>query len=99
VTEASDTPHGRLLGLPDDELIRLAPEATHQHAKGGLYRSLGPIVNGETKLPMVGEDGLELRAWLHVHPHQTTVYARGVDEDAKYRPIGKVAVAKDAPEE
>lgn len=84
-----DTPHGRLIGKPDEELRALAPEATHQHRKGGLYRDLGIAIDAETKLPACNSDGEELRGWLHVHPHAMQLLLRPIGEDDRFRPISR----------
>lgn len=83
----TDTPHGRLIGLDDAELRALAPEATHQHAKGGLYRDLGIPVHSDDRLPHADSSGRPLRGWLHVHPHAVQLILRPVEEDGKFRPL------------
>lgn len=82
-----DTPHGRLIGVPDEQLRALAPEATHQHRKGGLYRDLGIAYDADTKLPLKDAAGNDCRAWLHIHPHPQALYVRSVAEDDRYRPL------------
>lgn len=82
-----DTPHGRLVGLADDDLRRLAPQATHQHAKGGLYQDLGIAVHADDRLPHRDAAGRVLRGWLHVHPHAIQLVLRPTDEDDRFRPI------------
>lgn len=85
------TPHGRLVGLTDEELLALAPDATHQHRKGGLYRDLGVALLAETKAPLTGADGCSMRAWEHVHPHGRQVLLRSTAEDGKFRLLEKDA--------
>lgn len=82
-----DTPHGRLIGLEDAQLLALAPEATHQHRKGGLYRDLGLARFAADKSVITDDRGVKQRAWLHVHPHEVGVLMRGIDEDDKFRAI------------
>lgn len=83
----NDTPHGRLIGLDDDALRAMAPEATHQHRKGGLYRDLGPAVDADTREVVRNARGTEYRGWLHVHPHAQSLLLRPIDEDDRFRPI------------
>lgn len=70
--------------MDDVKLRALAPEATHQHRKGGLYRDLGIARDADTMLAMCNAQGIELRAWQHVHPHEVQVLMRGVDEDDRF---------------
>ena len=84
---SEDTPHGRLVGLPDEHLRALAPEATHQHRKGGLYRDMGVALDASTRTPMTNGRGVAYRGWLHVHPHATDLLMRPVDEDDRFRPL------------
>jgi len=83
----NDTPHGRLLGLTDAELRCLAPEATHQHRKGGLYRDLGPAIDPRSGQPMCDRADVPLRGWLHIHPHAQQLFLRREYETEKFRPI------------
>ena len=76
--------HTDLVGLPLAELKQFSHLATHQHAKGGLYRDLGLIQSAETKAVLTDTQGRELRAWLHVFPYEQQVFARAVDEDYKF---------------
>jgi len=76
--------HTDLIGLTSQQLLELAPTATHQHAKGGLYQDLGPIISAETKDILLDSQGNKLRAWLHVFPYQPQVFARSIDEDYKF---------------
>lgn len=82
-----DTPHGRLVGCDDRTLRALAPEATHQHRKGGLYRDLGIAVDAATRTPVRDQRGVDYRGWLHVHPHEISLMLRPVDEDDRFRPL------------
>lgn len=76
-------PHERLVGKTNEELLTLAPEATHQHRKGGLYRDLGIALDAETKLPYHDTRG-SLRAWQHIWPYEKSVLLRPVSEDHKF---------------
>lgn len=82
-----ETPHGRLVGVDKAVLRGLAPEATHQHRKGGLYRDLGPAIDAGTKKTMRDDRGVEYRGWLHVHPHAPSLMLRPVDEDDRFEPL------------
>lgn len=83
----NETAHGRLVGLPFGELRKLAPTATHQHRKGGLYMDLGIPRDTETKEAFVDKEGRQRRAWLHVYPHDQAVYLRPISEDDKFRKL------------
>jgi len=83
----NETPHGRLIGLPDEDLRALAPEATHQHRKGGLYRDLGIALNANDHSALADARGYALRGWLHIHPHAVQLLMRPVDEDDKFRAL------------
>lgn len=78
--------HEKLVGLPHEELRKMAPEATHQHRKGGLYRDLGIPVDSETKESYSDSRGV-LRAWQHIHPHPVQVILRPASEDDKFTKI------------
>lgn len=80
-------PHELLLGLEDDALLALAPAATHQQRRGGLYRRLGPILLASDRTPVLSEGGEPLIAWLHCHPYGPEVLARPESDDAKFRPL------------
>ena len=84
-----DTPHGRLVGMDDATLLGLAPETTHQHRKGGLYRDLGIAVDADTRGTMTDAKGRPLRGWLHVHPHARQLMMRATDEDDRFRPLSR----------
>lgn len=45
--------HEELVGLSKDLLLKIAPEATHQHYKGGLYRKIGEGIHTETEEKLV----------------------------------------------
>lgn len=62
--------HTELIGKTDAELRELAPEATHQHYKGGLYRVIGAGLHTETNE--------RLMAYEHVHPYSRQLYFRPV---------------------
>ncbi|WP_298842164.1 hypothetical protein [uncultured Salinicola sp.] len=80
-------PHEKLIGKSHRELKDLAPEATHQHRKGGLYRDLGIAQDAETKQPYEDPRG-PLRAWLHVHPHEKSLLLRPASEDDRFTALG-----------
>lgn len=67
--------HEALVGLTDEELLKLAPEATHQHFKGGLYRYLGPARNAETG-DYVRINDIPTISYLHLYPHKQEVWIR-----------------------
>lgn len=92
-----DTPHGRLIGLDDAVLTIMAPRATHQHRKGGLYRDLGIIVDADTGKALTHPDGSTLRGWEHVHPHAVQVFARTDAESDRFRPLDVSAPAPASP--
>lgn len=68
--------HEDLVGLSDEELLALAPEATHQHFKGGLYMLLGGLKDADTGDYVRMDDGLPRVAYLHVYPHKREVWMR-----------------------
>ena len=82
--------HRELLGLPDEILLRYAPNATHQHFKGGLYQLLpGSPRDANTGLPIVYKDGVicvdnfsndPAVAYLHLFPYYMHVWIREKDE-------------------
>lgn len=78
--------HEKLVGLSHEELREMAPEATHQHRKGGLYRDLGIPVDSDSKEPYRDHRGL-LRAWQHIYPHAVQVILRPTSEDEKFTRI------------
>ncbi len=82
-----ETAHGRLVGLPFEELRKLSPLATHQHRKGGLYVDMGIPQDTETGEPYVDREGRIRRAWLHVYPHAQALYLRPVSEDEKFQKL------------
>ena len=79
-------PHEKLVGKPKTELHDLAPEATHQHKKGGLYRDLGIAFDSDTKQEYLDDRG-PMRGWLHVYPYETSLILRPVSEDDKFTPL------------
>jgi len=81
-------PHEKLIGKSHRELKDLAPEATHQHRKGGLYRDLGIAQDAETKQAYKDPRG-PLRAWLHVHPYEESILLRPASEDDRFTALGK----------
>ena len=83
----NETAHGRLLGLGDEELTRLAPSATHQHRKGGLYRDLGPLIDARSGEVMRDRADVPLRGWLHIHPYDQQLFVRREYETNKFRPL------------
>lgn len=76
-----------LLGKPPAELLALAPSATHQHAKGGLYRYLGPAMDTETKSVLLNRDGEPMDGWLHVYPFAQDLWIRTHSEFNRFRPL------------
>lgn len=74
--------HSRLIGKSDEELRELAPHATHQHYKGGLYRLIGFGKHTET--------GEELAFYEHLYPYNQAYYARPYEmfnDNARFRPL------------
>ena len=57
-----------LLGLSPELLKRMAPDYTHQHYKGGLYRYVGKAFHTEDEEMVV--------IYEHVFPHQKQLYVR-----------------------
>ena len=78
--------HEKLVGLLPADLRQMAPDATHQHRKGGLYRDLGIPIDSDTKEPYADHRGL-LRAGQHVYPYEIQVILRPVSEDEKFTDI------------
>lgn len=68
--------HSELLGLSDDKLMELAPEATHQHYKGGLYRLIGPFCDASDGLQVIGSDGFARVLYKHCYPHAEGFWVR-----------------------
>lgn len=79
-------PHEELLGKKASELKGLAPEATHQNRRGGLYKNMGIAYDGRNKEPFADERGI-LRAWLHVYPYEQQIILKPVSDDHKYQEI------------
>jgi len=79
-------PHEALVGKENHELRAIAPEASHQHRRGGLYLDLGIAADARTKEPYADDRG-PLRAWLHIHPYDRGVLLRPVSEDDKFADI------------
>lgn len=72
--------HSELRGKPNDYLRKLAPEATHQHFKGGLYKYLGPLYDSETGEIRVNSRGEKLCGYLHIYPHARKLWDRPIRE-------------------
>lgn len=72
--------HTELLIMKDARLRVLAPDATHQHFKGGLYRYLGVAMDSESGEPLVGKDGRPRIAYLHCYPYERGVWIRDYSE-------------------
>jgi hypothetical protein len=68
--------HSELVGMSDDRLRVLAPDATHQHYKGGLYRYLGSAMDAETGQQARNGRGEFLVAYMHCYPHERQVWLR-----------------------
>lgn len=60
--------HDKLIGVEVSKLKEMAPSATHQHYKGGLYEVIGEGIHTETNE--------ELVFYKHVLPYEATLYAR-----------------------
>lgn len=71
--------HSELVGLSDKDLLKLAPEATHQHFKGGLYKYLGPLMDADTGVQME-RNGFPIVCYLHLFPHERQTWARVAPE-------------------
>lgn len=72
--------HSELVGLSDHRLRVLAPDATHQHFKGGLYRYLGPAMDADTGKQMRNIHAEPLVAYMHCYPHERQVWLRSERE-------------------
>ncbi len=79
--------HTDLIGMPKASLRALAPQATHQQVKGGLYAYLGPLMDSQTKQQAVDANGKLLVVWLHVFPYAKSVWQRPADESYKFEPL------------
>jgi hypothetical protein len=73
-------PHEALRGLDDERLRILAPDATHQHFKGGLYRHLGDARDADTGNFILGKDGLPRQAYIHCYPYERQIWLRDSSE-------------------
>lgn len=90
-----------MLHMSDEQLLKFAPEATHQHFKGGLYKLLGRVMDAETGKPyetpgawLIEPDGYV--AYLHLYPHERQVWIRKSSEfygpkdgGLRFRPLTK----------
>lgn len=74
--------HTDLIGLPDSSLLKRAPDATHQHYKGGLYRDLGQVRHYEDGLlgNLQVVPGPKLRGYVHRYPHEQGAWVREEEE-------------------
>jgi hypothetical protein len=72
--------HTALIGKSDAELLGLAPEATHQHFKGGLYRLMGRLRDADHGGWVYGKDGLPRISYLHVYPYEAQAWVRDLSE-------------------
>lgn len=68
--------HTYLIGLSDAKLLALAPDATNQHYKGGLYRDLHALLNRKTGHVITDATGLTMRAYVHCYPHAQQAWVR-----------------------
>lgn len=76
--------HKELLGLSDHLLLAIAPTATHQHYKGGLYRELSVAHHKDT--------GEQVTVYEHLFPYPNKRYVRRVHEfndKGRFRPLVK----------
>lgn len=87
--------HSELLGKSDSELLAIAPEATHQHFKGGLYRFLGRIRDSETGQYLIGKDGNPRECYLHIFPYFQEPWLR--DNTEFFGNVESPAVASTTP--
>ncbi len=72
--------HGELLGLSPSLLKLIAPMATHQHYKGGLYRFVSIVVDVESHTLNV--------EYEHIFPHPRRFYTRPKGEwNKKFEPL------------
>lgn len=72
--------HSELVGISDQRLRILAPDATHQHFKGGLYRFLGWARDADTGEYLMGSDKKRRVAYLHCYPYEKEVWIRDHSE-------------------
>lgn len=76
VDKSKVTSHTQLVGLSDTQLLLLAPEATHQHYKGGLYRWIGNVYSADTGCALVDADGENLVGYEHCFPYNRDIWMR-----------------------
>lgn len=69
------TSHTDLVGMSDQQLLAIAPDATHQHYKGGLYKFLGRAMDADTGEPWLRHEEFVV-AYEHVYPHERQVWIR-----------------------
>lgn len=90
-----------MVGMSDADLLALAPTATHQHFKGGLYEFIGPVMDADTGLVLTKEnpDSLALESFVgyfHVYPYPRMLWVRRASEfygskgdKSRFRPLIK----------
>jgi hypothetical protein len=77
--------HKSLVGMKDQRLRILAPDATHQHFKGGLYRYLGLVKDADTGESIIGKDGQPRVAYMHCYPYDREIWIRDYTEWMGYK--------------
>lgn len=70
-----------MVGMSDADLLALAPTATHQHFKGGLYQLIGPAMDADTgkQLETPNEwlaEQDKYVGYLHLYPHERQLWIR-----------------------
>lgn len=65
-----------LLGLSDNDLLKLAPEATHQHKKGGLYKLHHHPRDAATGLIARNKAGEAYILYEHLFPYARQFWLR-----------------------
>ena len=82
-------PHTDLLHFTDPELKQMAPEATHQHKKGGLYRLLGQPRSSEDGKLARNDHCQVLVAYEHILPYERQIWLRASSEfyDGRFREL------------
>ncbi len=88
-SSASTELHTELLHFTDQDLKEMAPEATHQHKKGGLYRLLGPARSSETGKIARDDHCRALVAYEHLLPYKREIWLRPSSEffDGRFREL------------
>lgn len=79
-----------LITIPDWQLKRYAPDATHQHFKGGLYRVIGILYDSETGEQARNANGDVLMVYEHLYPHERRFWSRSFTDFYGFHESGKL---------